>query len=1222
MTRSTIDSQYRSIDPEEQLSDSHDDHASEVLVSHSTEVTFSWRPFYLRRAVLLGFIAIFILVIITIESLLAVSNRYGGIATSDDALHYLWTLGPTAFLTGLAAFWARTEYQSKLIAPWMRLSQDKIPASRTLLLDYISPFSILTITRSWRNQDYTVFISIVVSIIIKILITLSSALITLSPMNISRACPMVLQDRFINSNVKLLTPSMLAPFIIQGLGDQNITLPEGISSNYAYQSVQTNLPNTTQTQITVDGLINSVDCEPVDIRLLSAYPPPVFNADLFKTLHVAISSTECNISLARLVGIYDYPRHHNESILFARFDRVQCDNTATKARDRRVLILFGNLTYHDDYPHESEPPVGAEDSPKGVLHHSAQLLCSPSYAIEKVQVTRNSTQTNNIMPIPGSPQRTLSSVTSWDIMDAHFEVGRFDFYGGPESGWDYGRPINISGVPVDVDTYMDLALNLHLVPDIHATSLFDPQLLHQAVEGYYRQIGGIIAKESLMEPALVDDVGSALVNEKRLVIRNWVAQWMVGLLSVCVLLTAIALFLVPRKGFLPYSPSALLNLLSVLQHSRKLMDQLSYAGASDDEHLRFFESSTFKSNLITGSENETSQFYVESQADEDNAKAGTFGQISSRVVHPTILHPISRSIVCVAVAGLIIALELILYKSNVEDGLGDVGDDEYIHYTWTSIPALIFGALSLAFSATDFETRNLTPYLMLKQHVSGDKFRQLDYLDMALPKAIYRELNMRTLWAFAITTAFLIASLFTTISASLFQESIIPVTTSIVLRPSQSFDLLDSFEATRYTSSRIASFIFQSNYSFPRFTYKNLAFPELVPVTVPSSAPIINTSTASISTTVPAIRSLMDCRLYDSSQISVRIAFNETDPGGSNPLSAKVYGETCDLNKDKNLWGIYTAPNTTYIGQEVGSGDIKHFQSCSDLLYFWAKIDYKASPPVQHIAALGCNTTFETVDCNTTFTGANLDLDLRNPPRPLESTARNSTINRLGLIGYLNILDNSIASVNVAPQALDNFFSTLVTSPWAIPISALGDPAASANITSAIKLHHGIITAQALSALRVPANQTNVTLAAPIRPGDNDGQSRFNATVVDTATRRRVVQDAVSTHVLVALLATALVLFIVGWVLNPGTSILPRNPTTIASAAALLAGGNLFAHLPTDGSWLTPEAILTLLGRSDARFWMGWGNLPDEEGRYYGGENEAGVSRFGIFVVDKKADEK
>ncbi len=67
-----------------------------------------------------------------------------------------------------------------------------------------------------------------------------------------------------------------------------------------------------------------------------------------------------------------------------------------------------------------------------------------------------------------------------------------------------------------------------------------------------------------------------------------------------------------------------------------------------------------------------------------------------------------------------------------------------------------------------------------------------------------------------------------------------------------------------------------------------------------------------------------------------------------------------------------------------------------------------------------------------------------------------------------------------------------------------------------------------------------------------------------------------------------------------------------------LAGGNLFAHLLPDGPRLSPEEIAGVLGDSDAHFWMGRVNLSDGEGVLTGGENEAGVCQFGIFVLSKE----
>ncbi|KAJ2981190.1 hypothetical protein NUW58_g6748 [Xylaria curta] len=1191
----TSNSQSRSVYFEEPQLDLDDYQTSKAPALNSIGTLVSWRPFYLRRAVLFGFITIFVLVIAVIESLLAVSNKNSGITTSNATQHYLWTYGPTAFLTGVAALWARVEYQSKLVAPWLQLQQNAIPTSRTLLLDYISPFSIFSLVNSWRNRDFLVLITLLVSVIIKILIIISSGLISLSLTSVTRdSYPMVLRDRFIDSNARLTTTGNLASYILHGLGPRNLTLPEGISKNYAFQSVETYLPRTAETRITVDGLTNSLNCEAANIRE-ARFSGGAGYGHTRLTLEVALSSPGCDVGLTSLGGVgYSNPPN---STLFAKFEQVQCD-TSAGATEKRVLLLFANMTYYTDYSEATKFLNGNVDyNVVGVLGKSTQLLCVPNYAIERVEVTRNGTRTNAIEPkIQGTPHRTLNSVTAWDIMDAQFRAAR-----SADAAKEVSF-INISSIEVDVDIYMELVLNWNPAPGLQATFLFDPDILQQTVEAYYRQAGAIIAKQSLMEPTRADTKGSATVNENRLIVHSWVAQWMVGLISACIFLTTIAVLLVPGRAALPRNPSTLQDLVSILQHSRELMTQLRCAGAADDRHLiQYLKSPTFQSKVTYQSISNQFIFHIIGTPNETDPEPKSFPQVGSKMIHPTILHPASRSMLCLGTVGLIISLELLLQKSNLEDGLGDVGNDTYIHYAWTAIPALVFGALSIAFSAVDFETRSLAPYVMMRKYLSKDKFSQLELLDMTIPESVYREIRLGSLWALATTTSFLIASLFTTFSASLFQESSLPFKTSVVLGTNQSFLLTPDNWFDRSSSSQATSLILASNYSFPRFTYQNLAFPELIPISTTSYPHSPNESTLSISATVPAVRGYMDCRSYESTQIYANLTLNYTDEstGETNPLKIRVDEETCG-DPDSIVFSISTAANVTYIGQVAGSAVF--WGRCSDLLYFWGKIDHGSSPAIQHISALGCNVSFQSVDVDTTFIGTDLDLDLQNPPRPLESTLRNSTLSKSDRRSPLNSYVE-LADAGAAPQLLDNFFSLLVTSPWAIPVAALGDPSASPNISAAIKFHHSIFLAQELATKLAPANETNATLAEPI---------------VDSTSRRRVVQDAASTHILAALLAAALILFVLGWVFGPSTSVLPRNPTTIASAIALLAGGNLFAHLPSNGSWLSPEEIAAMLGDSDARFWMGWGNLPDEEGMLTGGENELACPSLGSSSLARK----
>ncbi len=111
---------------------------------------------------------------------------------------------------------------------------------------------------------------------------------------------MLLRDRFVNSNAKLSTTGNFAVYMVQGMRDQNLTLPEGISSDYAFQSVQTNLPDTAETKVTVDGLVNSLNCQPVNLTLEQSEVSAEELAFGLEPLNLNISSLQYNVSLARL----------------------------------------------------------------------------------------------------------------------------------------------------------------------------------------------------------------------------------------------------------------------------------------------------------------------------------------------------------------------------------------------------------------------------------------------------------------------------------------------------------------------------------------------------------------------------------------------------------------------------------------------------------------------------------------------------------------------------------------------------------------------------------------------------------------------------------------------------------------------------------------------------------------------------------------------------------
>ena len=1201
-----------------------------------------WRPFYLQRRVLLCFATAFALIVIAIETLLKVSNKNGGIASSSSDQHYLWTYGPTAFLTLIAAAWSRAEYQSKLVAPWVRLSKGPAQAKHTLLLDYLSDFQLFSVFKALRHRDFTVSITATIAIIIKVLIVISTGLIALSWTLVHHpSWPVIIQDRFIDSPDRLSDAGTLPYYVMQGLTSRNLTLPDGMSTKYAYQSVHADFPDTAETSVIVDGFGNSLECHPAQLTLKGSGPPdPHYTWE--GVMNLTITSPGCNMKEIQIhpsptwtcSGSYEEPC----DVLFTRFKTTRCDGMTGDA-GRRILVMFANMTYDIDrsITLKDYTGVGTRHPYLAEMQQSTQMLCVPTYSITKVNVVRNGTQTRRVAMVPGASSRTLDSVTGWDLVDAHSTA----FYNSiSHASNPYGKTRTIGKTIVDVDEFMDFALPSQLGAGQQLDSLFELKALQRLTTDYYAQVVGIIAKQSLMEPAAIPTQASVTFWGDRLVIRNWAAHWMAALAATCAILIAVAVFLVPKRGILPCSPTTLPGVASLVRHSPNLLAMLRFSGAADTKSLsRPLLSSNFRSGVVMDPASGQPYFTILSEVHSVDRHSVTFPQVNSKKTHPGVLHPGFRLALCLLLAMLIVALELTLRKSMNDKGLGDAGDDSYIHYTWTAVPAVAFGALSMLFSTMDFQVRSLAPYAALTQGVNARVYKTLDFMDMSVPRIIFREVKFANIGALAATMAFLVASVFTIFSASLFQPLAIPTEIPISFRVNQSFSI---YPFGVDDSSVISSLIFGSNFSFPLYTYDDLAFPQLVPTIPLSGDHQINGSTVSIEAVVPAVRSKLTCRVYGSSMITTNLTLNYTIDMSEfhNPLGINIKGEECNRFPEYEEWAynniLPTYPNMTYFGIGDSVGNISQSQGCSDLLYTWGKLDYTANPIVRHITAVGCNETVDTLSVATTFLGANLTIDINHPPIPLENTTHPSTITADRLSTY-----NTLARLSTVPNYLTEFFAMLTTSPWAVPLPSLGSPSATPDIVAAIHHHHGIIQAQAFSQHFLPANTTNTTLpAGRHRVNTTDDMFLYQGTAYSPPGegQRRVVQDATSTRILQALLAAAMALVALGWLFLKETDVLPRSPNSVASVVALLAGGGLLEGSAGEkggvekggavegedsdreggerGAGSCSDGGENGMRREGVRFWMGWGTVTDWEGREKGGgENEAGVSRFGIFTV-------
>ncbi|KAH9212901.1 hypothetical protein DL95DRAFT_507875 [Leptodontidium sp. 2 PMI_412] len=1068
-----------------------------------------WQPPYLRRIVLLGFATLFALIIVALEVLGKLSRRNHGLATSYPGLHYLWTYGPTAVFTLVAPFWYRVEFQTKMITPWARMFYRFDKASTSLLQDYLSSSPPKIFRHAVKNRDWAVLATATVSVLMKLLIILSTGLVSLSSIKVPvDNVYITLNDTFVNSNIKLQSSDQSLPFyIMQGLLRGDIGVPVGISTEFAYQTIDTTksaLKSSSQVEATVDGLTNSLECESANLSLIYAVPPIRYLPDGLST-NLTATSSSCS-ALFKVPGpSWNQTDGVSNSSLayFARLATGQCTGTSGDS-GMRLLIWFGLMNYTNDYSRTYSTMGGGE------------------YPISFGKLAHLDSYEN-------APAQSLS----YSVLGSHY--------------------VNItdSQQQIDVDQYMNISLTI----------------------------------------------------------------------------------VVPRN------PSILHGMAALVSNSRYLLEDLQDAGSGKGKFLKkCLKYSTFSSGAFVApraAPRIPAQFIIERMTwdDSEDSTEPRLPQTNSKNIIPTMPRRSTRLMVAFTAIGLIIALELVLFISRSKGCLGYVMEDTYIHYLWTVVPALIFVALSMVFAAFDFAIRSVMPYTHLKRMVSVEEFMNLEFLDSSVLTAMYRQLRLRSFPPLTATTSLLIASLFTIFSASLFQALPRAVTIPVSLQAVSSFSLTAH---PKDLSQEVASFVLQGFHNtYPQWTWEGLAFPEFnLTGSWPSGAMPLDNPEYILENIIPALQSKMTCQIYESSAIqynlsvgfvgnSVYWGFNMT-----NTLGVIIEGEDCEPDRSETgdyigYNAYFSTQNNGYFGFGMATDAATIAQGCSDLLYVWGRVNYNVTPPVTSISAMGCNQTFESVDVRATLKGTNFTMTADTPPVPIEATTRNTTaLPGLSLMPFADPYSYlpRVPAGSSADQ-FDAFFGLLLSSPQnTLSTSALDAADQIHSVVAAIQHQHGIIQAQNLVGNRVPANESNSTLPLGVS-GRTDADFTYAGNLTDPSGGGRglcVSQDAASTHILAVLLGVALLLFVLSCIKMPesATAVLPRQtPLSIASTVALIAGGNLVSFLPPNADSCSDEEIKRSLG-SERGVWLGWANVPDEEGRIAGQENEGGISRLGIFVVE------
>ncbi|TGJ80385.1 hypothetical protein E0Z10_g8369 [Xylaria hypoxylon] len=1183
-----------------------------------------WKPAYLQKGTLIIFPVLFLSFIVAIQVLVRVSQVNDGLATSSGNLHYLWTFGPMTALTLIAAFWARVEFQLKYVAPWAHMV-DGQSFDKTLLLDYLAMLQPLVIVKAVKYRDWAVASAALCSLILRVSVILSTALIVLMPTKIRNTpIPVTILSRFVDNTTELegiateLGDS--AYYSMLGLIERNMSFPDGTSSIYAFQqSVATDVPDT-HLSITVEGFTSYLTCQSAILNTSYSNCDPLHSLSLCW----ALETQQCRYPINKPI-----PEEQEDGFIPPYYGMIGLSGcTGSSQVDDVVLyMLFGGPSSGN----------GTSISSSSNFSKSAQIICKASYSIDTVDVISNQTGVIDVSKSKAGSSRQIGKLTDGKMLELYLRSFGTDINSPTALIFDV---LGDTGKPeiAQLDPLFENAIAFAQVNNPSASNLFNDSFLEEILNRYYQQNTVFIAKSAFSTRTLANITGRIDLKKERLIVNAGTGHAITVFLFVALILSIATILVKLELPDLPKSPTSVIQTVQLLANSKEVLSLLSGAGPASlttlENRLRDFHcrSTTKKSNSHLGSELEPFKISV-----EPNGHVNELHYLdppTNSMKASLVLNPVSLTSVQVLIVGIVVALEVIHQISGSNNDFVDVTDQQYLHLTWTVLPALLMSLISMYFAAVDSEIRSLTPFFKLSKGSSLSQMIKLDLLDALTPWLLWREYRTECLAALATTTCLLTSSFFTIFVGSLYNVVTLPVDTAMKLQTDSSFNITKTNQSGTDISrlgnlpdfsSITTTLILQNNLSYPSSTYETLAFPVFSIVDPPRDFPIL--SSDAVNTTVPALRSKMSCTRYSSSEIQMEIT-SALIPGV--PASHQSSREILAINIDGQQHQSLTIPNGLTHNVELtlnpnyGSDWVFGFgESCashgnsgvwcsSDFLYVWGRKTNSTDQSRNHVAALTCNESVEAVDAFTTFFGPELRIDPSFPPHPINDSARTSTVDvRESTIwsshNWLSPYVYLAKGVEAPGSHLWPFFDLLTNSRYGVSVTDLDDPEKDESVARAIVFQHGIIRAQVLNeAFRGPANMTNATLVNPPANPETANDARvYDGTVSSAAGRRRLAQDPVTTQVLEALLVAVLLLSSAGRLLMPNTKLLPRNATSIANVAALVADGNLLSILPENAQFLSNEEIAAAgSGRYILR--LGW---------WTSGEVDGPRQRFGIFAV-------
>jgi hypothetical protein len=338
--------------------------------------------------------------------------------------------------------------------------------------------------------------------------------------------------------------------------------------------------------------------------------PSVAAHSTFPQLNLSISTPSCSVSFSQdqwtncmCPTVPVTPANINATGTIwpvGVYNLCPCANS----QESRILLFIGAALQGET---KNQTPDYINSITTFNLINSTQLLCSPTYGINRAMVTTNGTSQlpAKVDLLPQSQSRTLGNVTGIDLVNTFYAVSPKVYMNG-EQGGIFG---DILENPFD--GLLGYAVSQAGNPSL--TDFMVPGTLVDVSNSYFRAVTTQIAKLALLEEDNTSTTGTLWHFENRLVPRVLSIRAIEALLVLLLFFAIAMIFLVPELGTTILDPDSIGGLGVLISKSADLKIALTGLGLSP---LSIISDRLSASKYHTTAAFEGSQYIFEVQQSE------------------------------------------------------------------------------------------------------------------------------------------------------------------------------------------------------------------------------------------------------------------------------------------------------------------------------------------------------------------------------------------------------------------------------------------------------------------------------------------------------------------------------------------------------------------------------------------------------------------------------